>query len=100
MATEKKDQARIRKDKYTLLCSECHHGFLRGFGDALNLLPSRHMKPKFVYHGHDIAKTTSSDALSRDWDLVAACITSAVKGERSQDESERECSESSNRRDF
>lgn len=73
------------------VCPSCRQGgFLRGFGGTLTLGSSQHVMPSFIYHGRDIANMTPSDALSQDWDLVAAYISAAVQGEPSRDESERE----------
>lgn len=62
--------------------------FWRGFGSTLVLRPHSHAAPRFIYRGRDIAKTTASDALSGDWDLVAASIAVALRGDHDQDESE------------
>jgi hypothetical protein len=89
MTDTKNQRQRVQLGQvYTVV--EDRPGFLRGFGEALNLRGACHARPTFYYRGHDIAKTTSLDALSHDWDLVAAYIASAVHGEHNQDESEQE----------
>ena len=88
MIAEKKGQA--RKHGSVQLARGFRTGFLRGFSNALNISPSRHEDLKFTYQGHDIAGLTPQDALSQDWNLVAAHIASIVQGEHENDESGRE----------
>lgn len=95
MVNEKKGQARANWGGQQVFVHEIGHAFVgrafwRGFGNVLSLQSPDHVVPVFVYHGRDISKTTSSDALSRDWKLVAGYIAAAVQGERGQDESDTE----------
>ena len=86
IAEDKKGQAR----KHDFTSRRSRTGFFRGFSNALNISPSKHEALRFIYQGHDIAGVTPQDALSQDWDLVAAHIASIVQGEHEKDESGRE----------
>ncbi len=62
-----------------MTATKSRNGFLKGFGSALAIFPSRnHSRPRFLYRGQDVQYRTSHQAIQEIWESVGSALHSAM----------------------